>query len=69
MVKKGYKAEQVINKLREAEALLSQVGTIAVASRASGAAMRFQSCQGVDVLNRPVMVETGVFVKGRTPRP
>jgi putative transposase len=32
MVKKGYTAEQIINKLREAEILLSQGETVAVAS-------------------------------------
>ena len=33
MVKKGYKPEQIINKLREAEILLSQGKTIGEASR------------------------------------
>jgi hypothetical protein len=32
MVKKGYTAEQIINKLRKAEILLSQGETVAVAS-------------------------------------
>ena len=36
MVKKGYKPEQIINKLREAEILLSQGETIAVVSRKIG---------------------------------
>ena len=33
MAKKGYKPEQIINKLREAEILLSQGSTVAEASR------------------------------------
>jgi putative transposase len=36
MVKKGYTAEQVINKLREAEILLSQGETVAVVSKKIG---------------------------------
>ena len=36
MVKKGYTPEQIINKLREAEILLSQGETIAVISRKIG---------------------------------
>ena len=33
MVKKAFKPEQIINKLREAEVLLSQGSTVAQASR------------------------------------
>jgi putative transposase len=33
MVKKGYTPEQIINKLREAEILLSQGETIAIISK------------------------------------
>lgn len=36
MVKKGYTPEQIINKLREAEILLSQGGSIVEASRKIG---------------------------------
>jgi len=36
MAKKGYTAEQIINKLREAEILLSQGKTVAVVSRKIG---------------------------------
>ncbi len=36
MAKKGYTPEQIINKLREAEILLKQGATIAVASRKIG---------------------------------
>ena len=36
MAKKGYTAEQIINKLREAEILLSQGVTIAVISKILG---------------------------------
>jgi putative transposase len=36
MAKKGYAPEQIINKLREAEILLSQGATIAVASKRIG---------------------------------
>ena len=36
MVKKGYTPEQIINKLREAEVLLSQGSTIAVISKKIG---------------------------------
>jgi putative transposase len=36
MAKKGYKPEQIINKLREAEILLSQGETIAVVSKKIG---------------------------------
>jgi len=36
MVKKGYTPEQVINKLREAEILLSQGATVAVVSKKIG---------------------------------
>jgi transposase-like protein len=36
MVKKGYTPEQIINKLREAEILLSQGETIVVASKKIG---------------------------------
>mgnify|MGYP006269190105 CR=1 FL=1 len=36
MAKKGYTPEKIINKLREAEVLLSQGETIAVASRKIG---------------------------------
>jgi putative transposase len=36
MVKKGYTPEQIINKLREAEILLSQGETIAVVSKKIG---------------------------------
>jgi putative transposase len=36
MVKKGYTPEQIINKLREAEILLSQGETIAIVSRKIG---------------------------------
>ncbi len=36
MAKKGYKPEQIINKLREAEILLQQGGTIAVISKKIG---------------------------------
>jgi len=36
MVKKGYTPEQIINKLREAEVLLSQGKTIAVISKKIG---------------------------------
>jgi transposase-like protein len=36
MVKKGYKPEQIINKLREAEILLSQGETIAIISKKIG---------------------------------
>ena len=36
MVKKGYAPEQIINKLREAEILLSQGATIAVVSKRIG---------------------------------
>ncbi len=36
MAKKGYTAEQIINKLREAEILLSQGATIAVISKTIG---------------------------------
>jgi putative transposase len=36
MVRKGYTPEQIINKLREAEILLSQGATIAVASKKIG---------------------------------
>jgi transposase-like protein len=36
MAKKGYTPEQIINKLREAEILLSQGGTVAVVSRKIG---------------------------------
>ncbi len=36
MAKKGYKPEQIINKLREAEILLQQGATIAVISKTIG---------------------------------
>ena len=36
MAKKGYTPEQIINKLREAEILLSQGETIAVTSKKIG---------------------------------
>ena len=36
MVRKGYTAEQIINKLREAEVLLSQGNTIGVVSKKIG---------------------------------
>ncbi len=36
MAKKGFTPEQIINKLREAEILLNQGATIAVAPRRSG---------------------------------
>ena len=36
MVRKGFKPEQIINKLREAEVLLSQGSTVAQASRKLG---------------------------------
>jgi len=36
MVRKGYTPEQIINKLREAEILLSQGATIAITSRKIG---------------------------------
>jgi len=36
MAKKGYKQEQIINKLREAEILLSQGGTVTVISKKIG---------------------------------
>jgi len=36
MVKKGYTPEQIINKLREAEILLNQGGTVGEASRKIG---------------------------------
>jgi len=36
MAKKGYAPEQIINKLREAEVLLSQGATIAIASKRIG---------------------------------
>jgi putative transposase len=36
MAKKGYTAEQIINKLREAEILLSKGATIATASKKIG---------------------------------
>ena len=36
MPKKGYTAEQIINKLREAEVLLSQGDTVAVVTRKIG---------------------------------
>lgn len=36
MVRKGYTPEQIINKLREAEVLLSQGATIAVSSKKIG---------------------------------
>jgi transposase-like protein len=36
MVRKGYTAEQIINKLREAELLVSQGSTIGVASKKIG---------------------------------
>jgi putative transposase len=36
MAKKGYRPEQIINKLREAEILLSQRETIAVVSKKIG---------------------------------
>ena len=36
MVKKGYTPEQIINKLREAEILLSQGATIAIISKKIG---------------------------------
>ena len=36
MAKKGFTPEQIINKLREAEILLSQGGTIAVTSKKIG---------------------------------
>ena len=36
MVKKGYTPEQIINKLREAEILLSQGGTIAQVTKKIG---------------------------------
>jgi len=36
MVRKGFKPEQIIGKLREAEVLLSQGGTVAQASRKLG---------------------------------
>ena len=36
MVRKGYKPEQIINKLREAEIMLSQGATIAVVSKKIG---------------------------------
>jgi putative transposase len=36
MVRKGYTPEQIINKLREAEVLLSQGATIAVVSKKIG---------------------------------
>jgi len=36
MAKKRYAPEQIINKLREAEILLSQGATIAVASKRTG---------------------------------
>jgi hypothetical protein len=36
MAKKGYTPEQIINKLREAEVLLSQVLTVGEASRKLG---------------------------------
>ena len=36
MVRKGYTPEQIINKLREAEVLLSQGATIAITSRKIG---------------------------------
>jgi len=36
MAKKGYKPEQIINKLREAEILLSQGETVAVTSKKIG---------------------------------
>ena len=38
MVKKGFKPEQIINKLREAEILLSQGLTVGEASRKLGIA-------------------------------
>ena len=36
MVRKGYTPEQIINKLREAEILLSQGATVAVVSKKIG---------------------------------
>ena len=36
MAKKGYTPEQIINKLREAEILLSQGATIAIVSKKIG---------------------------------
>jgi len=36
MVRKGYTAEQIINKLREAEILLSQGNTVSVTTRKIG---------------------------------
>jgi len=36
MAKKGYTPEQIINKLREAEIILSQGGTVAVVSKKIG---------------------------------
>ena len=36
MVRKGYKPEQIINKLREAEILLSQGNTVSVVTRKIG---------------------------------
>ena len=36
MAKKGYTPEQIINKLREAEILLSQRNTVAVVTRQIG---------------------------------
>jgi len=36
MVRKGFKPEQIINKLREAEVLLSQGATVGEASRKLG---------------------------------
>ena len=36
MVRKGYTSEQIINKLREAEVLLSQGATIAIVSKKIG---------------------------------
>ena len=42
MVRKGYTPEQIINKLREAEVLLSQGATVGEASRKIG--VREQTC-------------------------
>jgi hypothetical protein len=42
MVRKAFKPEQIINKLREAEVLLSQGSTVGEASRKLGVYVRWR---------------------------
>ena len=44
MAKKGYTPEQIINKLREAEILLSQGATIAIVSKKIGVSAHTYYC-------------------------